>query len=556
MTAVPADDPAGTHLNAGPTPVGRRSVLRGLGTLAGAGAAAVLMGGCSSDALAGVPATPMEAATSSLDPYFPGYGAGGFLVNHYALQVVFAEDLESFEGTASIEIMPYAALTGLSLDLRGPVVHSAEIDGRGVAFSQTAGGKVRLASPGVLAAGRNVMLKIGYSARSAPVSVVGVGRAGWLPVEGSGQGGSSAGAGAGAASSPSATPTTTGEPSVTPPSPLSSLTSPNSPVCILSLPVGASTWYPCVDHPSAKAAYDISVSAPARFSVVANGRLIGKTTAGGQVTWAYHHPGPMASYLATIQVGEFQLDDAAAVQDQAPADVLIRNAYPAAYETAAEYDLGRQGEMLSVFSKLFGAYPFDVYGAAVVVGLPTQGGPGGENPDRRSFAAQTLGLIDASLIDGRRTNENQVANAVARQWFGAGVSVADWSQGWLTEGFAKYAEWLWAERSGGNSSAVSAAAAMTQLRALPQDLVLADPGAHRILDVRLGLRGACYLQSLRQTVGDLQFFQILQVWCNRAQAGTSTTADFVQIIPEVYTASDLTQFSRAWVYSAGLPRLS
>ena len=325
---------------------------------------------------------------------------------------------------------------------------------------------------------------------------------------------------------------------------------------MISLPVGASTWYPCVDHPSSKAAYDISVTAPDRFSVLANGRLTGKSTQSGQSTWSYHHPGPMASYLVSIQVGEFDLDDAEAAQGQTPADVLIRNAYPAALATAAQYDLGRQGQMLSVFTKLFGAYPFDVYGTAVVAGLPTQGGSGGENPVRRSFAAQTLGLLDASLLDGRRTNENQVANAVARQWFGAGVTVADWSQYWLTEGFSTYAEWLWAEHTGGMPAAAAARAAMTRLRSMPQDLIIADPGAQRILDVRLGQRGACFLQALRQTVGDVQFFQILQVWCNRAQAGTSTTADFLQIIPEVYTANDLTQFSRAWVYSAVLPELS
>jgi aminopeptidase N len=299
--------------------------------------------------------------------------------------------------------------------------------------------------------------------------------------------------------------------------------------------------------------------------VLANGRLAGKSAQGGQQTWSYHHPGPMASYLASIQVGEFQLDGGSQAQSKSPTGVLIRNAYPAALAAAAEYDLARQGQMLSVFTKLFGAYPFDVYGTAVVAGLPTQGGPGAlgvaaedtaaEDPVRPSFAAQTLGLLDASLIDGRRTNENQVANAVARQWFGAGVTVADWSEYWLSESFAKYGEWLWAEQTGGASAASAAQAAMARLRTLPQDLIVSDPGAQRLLDVRLGLRGACYLQALRQSVGDQDFFQILQVWCNRAQAGTGTTADFVQIIPQVYTVYPLNQFNDDWLYSAALPEL-
>jgi aminopeptidase N len=515
------------RLDAGRPLVDRRSVLRGFGALLGTAGTAGLLAGCGSGALGGVPATPIEAAASSLDPYFPGYGAGGFLVNHYALQLTLAADLSSFTGTATIQIMPYAALTGLSLDLRGPRALSARINGRSVAFSQPPGGKLHLAAPGGLQPGRNATLEIGYTARRTPATAAGVGRAGWLP------------AGSGASAGPA--------------------------VSVLSLPVGASTWYPCVDHPSAKAAYDISVSAPARYSVLANGRLVGKSTHGDQKTWSYHHPGPMASYLASIQVGEFQLADGSQAQTKAPSDVLIRNAYPAAMAAAAEYDLGRQGQMISVFAKLFGAYPFDVYGSVVVDGLPTQGGSGAlgvgaedtaaEDPVRRAFAAQTLGLLDAGLIDGHRTNESQVANAVARQWFGAGVTVADWSDYWLSESFAKYGEWLWAEQTGGASAASAAQAAMARLRALPQDLIVSDPGAQRLLDVRLGLRGACYLQALRQSVGEQDFFQILQVWCNRAQAGTGTTADFVQIIPQVYTVYPLNQFNDSWLYSSVLPEL-
>jgi aminopeptidase N len=501
--------------------VDRRFVLRGLGSLAGAAGAAGLLAGCGSGGLGGVPATPMQAAASSLDPYFLGYGAGGFVVDRYALELEFSSDLSTLSGIATIQIMPYAALSGLSLDLHGPRARSVRINGRSAVFTQLPTGKLHLTAPGVLSPGAIAILEIGYTAQRAPVSVPDVGPAGWQQ-------------------------TTAGGPAVT----------------VLSLPVGASTWYPCVDHPSAKAAYDFTVTAPSRFSVLANGRLVGKTGQGARTSWSYHHPGPMAGYLASVQIGEFELAGPQNGQGQdqgqsaAPAGILIRNGYPSAMAAAAEYDLGRQGRMISLFSELFGPYPFDVYGALVVTGLPGQGGRSAEDPVRLSFGAQTLGLIDAGLIDGRRTNENQLANAVARQWFGAGVSVSDWSQFWLSESFAKYAEWLWAERTGGGSARGSAVAAMTQLRALAQDLIVSDPGAQRLLDLRVALRGACYLQELRQAVGDTVFFQILQVWCNRGQAGTGSTADFLQLIPQVYTASDLSQLGFSWLDLAALPELT
>ena len=509
---------AASPADAGRRVVDRRFVLRGLGGLLGAAAAAGLLSRCGSGGVGGVPATPIEAAASSLDPYFPGYGAGGFLVNHYALDLTFSSDLSTLTGSVTMQLMPYAALTGLSLDAHGPQVHSARINGQTVSFTHLPTGKVHVAAPSVLPPGQIATLELDYSARSAPVSVPGVGLAGWQRAAGA-----------------------------------------DASVAVLSLPVGASTWYPCVDHPSSKAAYDIVVTAPAQYSVLANGLLTDKTSQGGDQTWSYHHPGPMAGYLASVQIGKFSLPSAGAGsgsgQSRPPAGIQIRNAYPEGLAAAAEYDLGRQGQMLSVFSELFGTYPFDVYGTVVMPGLPSQGGQTVENPPRHSFGAQTLGLIDASLIDGKRTNEAQVANAVARQWFGAGVTVADWSQIWLSESFAKYAEWMWAERTGGASAQASAAAAMTELGGLAQDLILADPGAQRLLDVRIALRGACYLQVLRQAVGDSDFFQILQVWCNRAGAGTGTTADFLQTIPQVYSATNIEGLHNAWLYFSALPAL-
>ena len=72
-------------------------------------------------------------------------------------------------------------------------------------------------------------------------------------------------------------------------------------------PHAASAWFPVNDHPTDKAAYTFRITAPRSLQVVANG-VAGATPPprrGHEWTWAAGKP--MASYLATIAIGHFDL---------------------------------------------------------------------------------------------------------------------------------------------------------------------------------------------------------------------------------------------------------
>jgi aminopeptidase N len=143
----------------------------------------------------------------------------------------------------------------------------------------------------------------------------------------------------------------------------------------------------------------------------------------------------------------------------------------------------------------------------------------------------------------------------AHQWYGNSVTLTDWSDIWLNEGFAAYAEWLWDAAHGGLSTAEQFQNAYDDPQTVwsPAPANLEDPAD--LFGQQSYLRGAMTLEALRQMIGSQDFFVILREWAQQNEYGNVSTVDFIALSEHV-SGQDLDAFFQAWLYVAERPALN
>lgn len=203
-------------------------------------------------------------------------------------------------------------------------------------------------------------------------------------------------------------------------------------VAVMGEPSGASGWYPVNEHPLDKATYTLTVTVDDSLTVAASGEGGRIAASGGQATYRYVPRDPMANYLLAFNIGEFTI-----VEDESDSGVPVRNYFGRGLSDSAIAEFETTAPMLDTFEALFGPYPFERYGVVVVnASIPF------------ALETQTLSTFGRGLA-----REQVNAHEMAHQWFGNSVSLADWRDIWLNEGFATYAELLWLEQAYGADAA-------------------------------------------------------------------------------------------------------
>ena len=314
-------------------------------------------------------------------------------------------------------------------------------------------------------------------------------------------------------------------------------------------------WIPCLDHPSAKATVSFSVTAPARNTVVANGKLERvENTSNATRTWTYTESVPIPPYCMIIAVGEF-----ARLEPPAPEVTPLTYFVPTPDRDFAMRGFAPANSSLKFFSQTIASYPYEKL--ALIVGATRFGGM--ENSSAIVFSST---LFDprpeapvSSVFKIREGLVNVIAHEIAHQWFGDSVTESTWSDLWLSEGFADYFAGLFIQRYEGEPAfqrymkqeADTYFNFEKNTRTPIHDTETED--LFKLLNANNYQKGAWVLHMLRSELGDEKFFRAIRMYYDAHKNSIADSED-LRMAFEKASGRDLKEFFASWVYGAGHPR--
>ncbi len=463
----------------------------------------VLVTGC--DGGGGGGGGPEEGGTGVGDPVFPTLGNSGYDVRHYGLTLDYRPDGNALDGNAVITARATKELSAFTLDLTGLKVTSAKVDGKPAKTSRS-GTKLRIELAHPLARDREFRAEIAYEGRPKTIRDRDGATEGWVETDHGAVG--------------------------------------------LGEPEGSMAWFPGNHHPSDKAAYDFTVSVPKGFTAVANGESRGTKTVKDEhgddwTTFRWHSGEPMASYVASVAIGEFKTLETTAPAGGGKGDVPVYIAYAAGEDAAGRHMKEMVPKVLAWEEKLFGPYPFASSGAVI---------------DRNPYVHYPLETQTKPYYE-KPPKDKIIVHELAHQWFGNSVTPRTWRDMWLNEGFAQYTEWMWEAQQQKKRTERQIFddyydGRDPESRGEEGEDIWAFPPAYPTAETISGRpvygRGAMVLHKLRETVGDATFFDILRTWARDHRYGNAGTDDFIRLC-EKKAGRDLGDLFDTWLFKAAKP---
>jgi len=293
-------------------------------------------------------------------------------------------------------------------------------------------------------------------------------------------------------------------------------------------------FIPCYSNPCDKATFESWWRVTTSRTVSSNGILVDTLNHGdGTKTWHYRLDQPVSTYLMSVAIGNYIIG---VQQEEGPRIEYF--VYPS-YAGIAQTHFSNVPAILEGYVERFGPYPFD----------------------RMSYAQTTFGDMehvtcvhhDQGAVQGNHTYDWLLAHEMSHMWWGNWVTLGEWEDLWINEGFGTYCEALAMEHLSGPEAydPYVQNEIMNPYLSSGEVYPIYDPSYYWSYTVYQ--KGGAVMHMLRRVLGDSLFFAAWRSFGEHHAFGNAVTDDWQQEL-EAASGQDLDWFFQQWIYGWGYPR--
>jgi aminopeptidase N len=316
--------------------------------------------------------------------------------------------------------------------------------------------------------------------------------------------------------------------------------------------------FPCIDEPSAKAVFCLSLTVPQGEVALSNTLPVSKTA--GQKSYIVHFNDTplMSTYLLAFVIGKFRCH-----QTKTTNGVLVRAWALPGQLAQVDFCLDVATKSLDFFNDYL-QYPYPLPKLDLVA-LPDFGATTAamENWGLITFRESCM-LVDEqnTSLDAKQAVAVVTAHEVIHQWLGNLVTMRWWNDLWLIEGFASWLEYLVIDKLFPAWHMWTQFLASEQLSAFRSDALknthsievkISHPDEIRtIFDNISYAKGASVVHMLHDYLGDKAFRTGLVAYLKKYAYANTTTDDLWEIL-EITSGLPVKSFMSAWTSQPGFP---
>ncbi|MBU6121406.1 M1 family aminopeptidase [Hymenobacter siberiensis] len=316
---------------------------------------------------------------------------------------------------------------------------------------------------------------------------------------------------------------------------------------------GSSAWFPTIDRPNQKTTEEISMTVPAKYVTLSNGRMVSSTPAGpGLRTDVWKMELPHAPYLFMMAVGDFKI-----YKDTWRGKEVSYYLEPK-YAPFAKQIFGNTPDMLEFYSNRLGVeYPWNKYSQIVARDYVS----GAMENTTATLHGEQVQMTDRELLDREYGSESVIAHELFHQWFGDYVTAESWSNITVNETMADFSEGLYAEHKYGRDAAdAHYYRYLRRYLSSPRDAAKTLVRFHydeqeEVFDLVSYQKGGAIMDMLRTYLGDDVFFSGLQKYLQDNKFGNGE-AHQMRLAFEAVSGQDLNWFWNQWYFAPGHPIVS